>query len=64
MIRVRVCSVRVCVNRHISAFRFFALLAAAYSYGHYYYVCVDHCYACVVMNACTRCVCSVKLQPR
>ena len=62
MIRVlRVCRcVRVCVlEPHISACFFLALLAAAYSYGHYYYACMDHCYACVVtMYACMRCVCA------
>ena len=61
IIHVRVCRwVRVCVlDPHISAFRFFVLLAAAYSYGHYYYARVDHCYACLVMMyACTRCVCA------
>ena len=58
-VRVGRC-VRVFVwNPTFRLFVFFAMLAAAYSYGHCYYACVDHCYPCLVMvNACMRCVCA------
>ena len=50
----------VCSKPTFQFFVFFALLAAvAYSYGHYFYVCVGHRHACVVtMYACMRCVCA------
>ena len=40
-VKVRAC---LCAGTpHFSFLIFFALLAAAYSYGHRYFTCVDHC---------------------